>query len=558
MPIKQRLRYDLRTHKNLSDLSLMLLANRGIVEPDEIDEFISETPRVTYDPFLLKDMEAAVSRIIEAVENGEKICIYGDYDADGVTSTAILLLYLSSIGAEKSKLKFYIPSRFDEGYGLNMEAIKRLQSESVDLIITVDCGVISVEEVAYAQEIGMEIIITDHHNVGKELPDCLVINPKQPGCKYPFKDLAGCGIAFKLVQALNDRLEEDQRKKNSLLDLVALGTIADVVPLKDENRTIVKYGLSIMEKMKRPSLNLLRKKLGQKESRVSSENISFGIAPSINAAGRMADATLGVNFLLTSKEEVLREKIDKILHLNSQRKKIQEEVFQTLLKEAERFEDSQIAMLVSRGGHEGVIGIVAGMLKDKLKKPVVVMIESEEEPNILKGSGRSFGKINIYDLFKKNENLFEKFGGHSAACGFQIKKSNLESLRRKTELEMSLLDSSCFEEEDKVEASISVDDASIEFIEELSLLEPFGKDNPNPVFEFTKVLAKDAILLSDGAHIKFKAVDDTGEIDCIFFRQGKEHSYLIDNQGPYTVRGKLSLNCWNNLLSPQMIVEEIL
>lgn len=290
---------------DLDKIILDILICRGIDNAEAIEEFLAVKPKKTYDPFLLKDMKQACEEIVNSVEYNRKICIYGDYDADGVTSVAMLYQFIKSMGGDVS---YYIPERIEEGYGLNKKAIEYIESQGNNLIITVDCGIVSADEVKFANDIGLDVIITDHHTAKSGVPDCIAINPKQQDCSYPFKNLAGCGVAFKLIQAICHREKLDRSLLKQALDLVAIGTIADVVPVVDENRTMIKYGLNQILKAERPGITAIRRQLNQNLEKITGEDISFGIAPVINAAGRMSHADLGVKLLL-SEDTAEAEKI---------------------------------------------------------------------------------------------------------------------------------------------------------------------------------------------------------------------------------------------------------
>lgn len=304
-----------------------LLETRGISSEEEIKEFLSDRPQKTYDPFLLLNMEAGVDLLLSEIKNNAKICIYGDYDADGVTSVCILSHVLSMLTDDYT---YYIPSRFDEGYGLNKEAVRRIYESGVSLIVTVDCGSVSWEEVEYAKALGMKVIVTDHHSIDDVRADCILINPKQQECRYPFKSLAGCGVAFKLAQAILQKAGLPKSAVNDVLDLAAIGTVGDVVSLTDENRTIVKYGLNRINSGSRESLAKLCRAISLKW--VSSENIAFGIAPHINAAGRMAGAAEAVELFTSKDETLIDEKVENLVYYNGQRKKKQEEAYNQGMK----------------------------------------------------------------------------------------------------------------------------------------------------------------------------------------------------------------------------------
>ncbi|MDD3170015.1 MAG: single-stranded-DNA-specific exonuclease RecJ, partial [Eubacteriales bacterium] len=359
-----------------------ILKHRGVTEEADILEFLSEKPSLTYDPFLLKNLEAGVDFLLSAIKQNKKICIYGDYDADGVTSISLLMEILSNL---TENLTYYIPSRFDEGYGLNKDAIELLRSQGTDLILTVDCGSVSYEEVEYGKSLGIDFIITDHHNINDKPADCILINPKQADCSYPFKHLAGCGVAFKLAQGIQRKAGLPKSLLNGVLDLVAIATIGDIVPLIDENRTLTKYGMGIINARRRPGLDRLIKETGLTTEKIKSENIAYIIVPHLNAAGRLLDAKIGVELLLARDEKKITENVAVLIDNNKERKRIQEEAFHKC-KEVIATEHSRdlFYIIAPKGIHEGIAGIVAGKIKDEYGRPAIIVTESAD--GCLKGT----------------------------------------------------------------------------------------------------------------------------------------------------------------------------
>ncbi len=310
--------------EGVSAILQQILAARGIQSETDVREFISDKPKLTFDPFLLKNMDQAADAIIKAAESNKRICIYGDYDADGITSICLMLEFLSHFS---KNLTYYIPSRVEEGYGLNLEAIGLIKNDGVDLIITVDCGSTALSEIAYAKSLGMAVIVTDHHTVGDSPPDCLLINPKQEGCDYPFKDLCGCGVAFKLAQGIQRRSGMDKSVLTGLLDLVAIATIGDIVALLSENRTLVKYGLEVINQGKREGIMRLAKAAEIAASPIKSYQIAYIIVPHLNAAGRMAEAEAGVRLFTAKSSKAIQDAALTLASNNTERKKAQEETY---------------------------------------------------------------------------------------------------------------------------------------------------------------------------------------------------------------------------------------
>ena len=420
-----------------------LLNNRGIETEEDILEFLSDKPQKTYNPFLLPDMEAGVDLILSEIEKQSNIWIYGDYDADGITSTSLMMSVLSHLTDEKL-LNYYIPSRFEEGYGLNKEAIEYIASQGCNLLITVDCGSVSYDEVEYAKALGLKVLVTDHHNITDVMADCLLINPKHPDSKYPFKELSGCGVAFKVAQALQQKSGMPKQVLTEVLDLVAVGTVGDIMPLVDENRTMVKFGLKVLNLARRKGLRKLMEGTSLHIGKISSENISFVIVPHLNASGRIEDASQAVELLLGScSDSRLDEIVNDVIKKNNMRKKLQAELFKQCQAEIDRDDLDDLILIHAEDAHEGIAGIVAGKLKETYYRPSIIVTTTGVDGDELKGTGRSIEGVNLYELLKSQEELFLKFGGHAGACGFSLKKENLPALRQGLEKEMGSKTEEC-------------------------------------------------------------------------------------------------------------------
>ena len=540
--------------KTAREITERILRERGIVSQEDISEFLSDRPQRTYDPFLLLNMEAGVDLLLSEAEAGHRICIYGDYDADGVTSICVLSRILSML---TDNFTYYIPSRFDEGYGLNMDAIAEIRRAGTDLLVTVDCGSVSYDEVEYAKALGMKVIVTDHHNVEDVNSDCILINPKQPGCGYPFKELAGCGVAFKMVQAICRRKGFPKSVINDVLDMTAIGTVGDIVSLIDENRTIVKYGLDRINKGRRKSLKMLTEAISLKT--VTSESIAFGIAPHINAAGRMASAREAAELFLSDDSCLMEERVKRLVALNSKRKKAQEEAYSRCMEMVTG--DERFIVLRTEDIHEGIAGIVAGKIKDTENRPVIIVTPSGE--GCLKGTGRSIENVDIFALLKKHDELFLRFGGHRSACGFLMKEENLPQLRRVLDEEIRSLEEAdpYFMERDiSWEAELAPAEVTVELARELERLQPFGKDNPRPLFMMDGVILQQVRFMGEGeTHAAFKAVDADGRMaECILFRKAQEEKEALTSGRSVDLVGTVSLKEWMGRESAQFIVEEIM
>lgn len=536
-----------------------LLEKRGIEGKAEIAEFLSSRPKKTYDPFLLRHMEEGVDLLLETFDRGDMICIYGDYDADGVTSVCILKTVLSRLTHED--IPYYIPSRFDEGYGLNKEAIQRMANMGAKLIITVDCGSSSHEEVEFAKKLGMDVIVTDHHHVGETVPPCILINPKQEGCSYPFKDLAGCGVAFKLAQAIVRERRLEKKVLNSCLDLVAIGTIGDIVPLLDENRTMVKYGLEMINQRSRAGLRVLIEKVFSKKEKLNSEDVAYSIVPHINAAGRMDQGSIGVEMLLCGEEEKCENLAMQLVEYNDERKRIQRETTEECLRLVdEQCSDSPFPIVKAANAHEGIIGIVAGKLKDELERPVAIVTPSGD---ILKGSARSIPGIDVFHLMDAHRDLMEKLGGHQGACGFSIREENLDLLRRNLRDDILQMQADAWPEEllqeNMFDMVLAEEEITIELARAIEGMEPFGEQNPRPTFLVEGIrLSRQKKLGETGSHCRFTANFPGGsQMECILFGQGDKYEALIFGKHPLDMRGKLKVSRWQGVEEIQMTVEEL-
>ena len=530
---------------NLQPRVRELLYNRGICSEEDIAEFLSDKPQKTYDPFLLLNMEAGVDLILSTIENDEKICIYGDYDADGITSTSVLMEVLSHL---TKNLSYYIPKRFDEGYGLNKEALDKIKHAGVDLVITVDCGSVSVDEVEHAKEIGLKILVTDHHTVVDKVADCLVINPMQPGCPYPFKHLAGVGVAFKLAQALAAEAGLPKSVVNRTLDLVGIGTIGDIVPLVDENRTLAKYGIRAVNVTKRQGLEALIEGVGLHKGSIASENVSFVIVPHLNASGRMEDAKIAANLMMTKNEERIQNGVEKLMTYNQERKRIQGETYEQCKEIVDAKYLNDLFLVVDlEDAHEGITGIVAGKLKETYNKPSIIVTPTAD--GCLKGTGRSVEGVNIYNMLKENEEMFERFGGHKAACGFTMKKENLETLRENLNRQMKALiaeEPELLDESLKADMVLGAEDVCLQLVEDIKRLEPFGCDNPKPLVEVSVRPTNLRRMGAQNQFTKFSGILENGrELQCVIFRNAEEYDEILQKGENLSIIGTLGSQSWN-------------
>lgn len=542
----------------INPIIIELLKKRGISEETEMLEFLSDKPKKTYDPFLLHDLEAGVDLILSAINEKKKICIYGDYDADGITSVSILLQFLSNFDVD---VTYYIPSRFDEGYGLNKEALSKIKERGIELVVTVDCGSVSYEEVEHAKRLGIDIMITDHHSITDTVADCIVINPKHPECKYPFKYLAGCGVAFKLAQGIQRKAGLPKRAVNELLDLVAIGTIGDIVPLIDENRTLVKYGMNVIKEGHRKGLVKLIEDISLNVEKIKSDNIAFGVVPHLNAAGRMLDAKIGVELLKCQEQEQLQSIVEELISNNRQRKKVQEDTFAECEKIIlEHHLEDMFYIVNCPNAHEGISGIVAGKLKDKYNKPTIILTPTGED--YLKGTGRSIKSINLYNILKDQEKLYERFGGHAGACGLLMKAENLSAFREgicASIHKMLEINPDIFEDNTEIDLFLKGKDLTFDLIHELERLAPFGNCNEKPYVALPDITMKNLQYMgNEGKHVRFSAYcNDSSVIQCVLFNKADELKGKLTSQKLVTLLGSPDISEWNGTKKIQFLVNDI-
>lgn len=526
---------------NLSNLVAKILSNRNILgremQEDDIKKFLNPTRDDFYDPFLLPDMEQAVERIEQAIKNNEKILIYGDYDADGITSTTILIKFFKEIGVEVDK---YIPNRLEEGYGINNKALEEIKNRGIDLIITVDTGITANDQVKYANELGLDLIITDHHEPSDEIPKAVaVIDAKRKNNQYPFNQLAGCGIAFKLTQAISIKRKLDPSKYLKNLDIVSIGTISDLVPLVDENRVIVKLGLMLVKQTKNIGLRKLLLKSQLKE--VDSTSISFGITPRINAAGRLGNQYDALNLFIT--EDVKEaERLSEVLNsYNIERQKIGNKIYEEAISQL-KDEEKNCIILGKEDWHHGVIGIVSSKITEKFNKPSILLCF---EDNIAKGSGRSVPGFDLYKAISSTKEYLLGFGGHTMACGLSLTVENFERFKKEiTKYIDENLDISKLEKEIYIDEILTIDDLDIEEIKELKSLEPFGEENPEPIIMYENVEINGIRTLSENKHLKLSLKKNDKIIDAIGFNLGElAEKYKIGDT--IDIVGNIEINSFN-------------
>ena len=535
---------------NLSKLVSSILISRQITSKEDIRKFLNPTREDFHNPFLMPDMEKAVERILKAIETQEKTIIYGDYDVDGITSITVLKKFLEERGLQVGQ---YIPNRLNEGYGLNKEAVKKIAEQGYKLIITVDCGISCIEEIKYAMELGLEVIVTDHHEPGEELPDCLaVVDAKRKDNEYPFNQLAGVGVVFKLIQALSIKLNLDSKEYLKYLDIVCVGTISDIVPLVDENRVITKLGLKLVPISKNVGLRTLLASTGYTE--VNSTTISFGIAPRINACGRMGEEVQALNLFLTNDLQEAKKIAEKLNQYNIDRPQTEKQIFKPAIEQIEKSETQKPCIVLGQEWwHHGIIGIVASKVTDIYFKPsILICFEGEEG----KGSGRSIPGFNLHDAVMNCNTYVEKFGGHSMAIGINVKRENFEKFKKEFETYAQNSHISDIIPIVNVDREVDIRRINIQDIKDLKLLEPFGEANKMPLFLIRNLKVLAIRTLSNGKHLKLKLGIDNYIIDAIGFNMGDiAEKYLIGDK--VDVVGSLEINDFGGNENMQINLKDI-
>ena len=480
-------------------------ARQAFLQPDYM--------AVKHDPFLLPDMKKAVARLKRAREQGEKIVIYGDYDIDGLSATALLLDAFGKFGFED--VDAFIPNRFVEGYGMTMGAVDKVRDMGADLIVTVDTGSLCHAEIAYAASLGIDTVVTDHHNVAETPPPSVAaVNPKFPGHTYPFRDLCGAGVAFKLVQALQTELDElPDGYEKWLLDLVALGTVCDIVTLADENRANVYWGLEVLKKQQRPGLKALMAVAGIEPEQVNARHLGFGLGPRMNAAGRLETAQHALDMLVAHDGLAALEASEKLEELNVKRRGIQDAIFEEACVQAEQLADDRVLVVSSDGWNHGVIGIVASKLVEKYKKPVFIIGERGEEAT---GSARSFGDFSAADAVRAADDIIIKGGGHGAAAGVTLETEKIGDFRQRVNEFYDSLQLTNQERYLLPRADVEIDDFSEideELVANLAKMEPFGNGNPEPVLKITRASVLSMRRMgADGQHVKLALRDKNSKV----------------------------------------------
>ena len=544
---------EIKEKYGLSELLANILVGRNIIEENQIKVFLEPTRNDFYDPFLLPDMEIAVPRIINAIENKEKIVIYGDYDVDGITSISVLKKFLEDRGLEVSE---HIPNRLDEGYGLNKEAIDEINKSGCKLMITVDCGISGLEEVEYANSLGIETIITDHHEPLDELPKAIaVIDAKIKTNKYPFNQLAGVGVVFKLIQAISIKLGLDEKEYLKYLDLVCIGTISDIVPLVDENRVIAKLGLKLVEVTRNIGLRTLLDSIGYKK--INSMSVSFGIAPRINACGRMGHADEALKLFLTNDKTEAIRLTQKLNDYNKERQDIEKNIFEEALNKIneENIEEKSAIVLGGDHWHHGVIGIVASKITDMYFKPSILICF---EGNKGKGSGRSIPGFDLHKALCETSQYLEKYGGHAMAVGLSLSKEKFEDFKKVFQEYADSKDINEIVPIINIDKLITEKELNLEAVRDLEKLEPFGEANKCPLIAYKNLRIDSIRVLTEGKHMKLTLKTEKNNIiTAMGFNMGyRAEEYLIGDK--VDIVGTLEINAFNGNENIQFNLKDIM
>ena len=537
---------------NINKLLATILVNKGIVDKEKVEVFLNPSRNNFHNPIEMPDMEVALERIIKAIKSNEKTIIYGDYDVDGITSTTVLKNFLEERGLT---VDWYIPNRLNEGYGLNNTAIEKIAKQGYKLMITVDCGISAIEEIDYGNKLGIDTIITDHHEPGEELPNAIaVVDAKRKDNKYPCRDLAGVGVVFKLIQAIGKKLKLEEKEYLKYLDIVCVGTISDIVPLIDENRVIAKLGLKLVEQTRNTGLKSLVYASGYKK--IDSTTVSFGIAPRINASGRMGHQEDALKLFLAKDFQEATNLTQKLNEYNTKRQEIEREIYNEALKkiENENLANGSVIVVDGNGWHHGVIGIVASKISELYFKPCILL---SFDDNIGKGSGRSIPGFDLHDALIHCSNTLDKFGGHAMAVGVTVERSKLQDFRESFEKYAVEKNIKEIVPIINIDAEFNLSEVKKEDVESLKILEPFGEGNKMPLFAFKNLKINSIRALTEGKHIKLTLQDNNYMINAIGFNMGElADEYRLGDK--VDVVGVLEINTFNGVDSIQINLKDIM
>ncbi len=560
--LQNKLKQDL----DVSAITAQLLINRGISNSVEGKNFLTSTLDNLHSPYLLKDIEKAIKRISKAVKRGEKIMVWGDYDVDGISAVALLALGLSQSGAN---VTHYLPNRLREGYGLNKRGVHQAKKEGVSLLITVDCGISAIEEVGYLNELGIDVIIVDHHHPRGSLPCAFaIINPLQKDCYYPYKHLSGVGLAFKLIQAFNSHQDGSSptgdistrglsEQLQVFLDLVTLGTVCDVVPITGENRSLVKYGLKRLSPPERKGLSALVEVAGLIDREINTTHVGYILGPRMNASGRLGSPLDSLKLLLTSCPEEAARLSYTLNENNRQRQRLERDALCEALDRIEKeinFKYHRVIVLASRTWHPGVIGIVASRIAERFHRPTIIVAL---EKDLGRGSGRSIRNFHLFDALTQCEQYLQEYGGHSSACGITLRKQDIPKF---TEV-LNMIASEILKPEDliptlEIDSEIPLHCLSEGLIAEIEKLSPYGSANPRPLFCSRNLKLKSEPVVFGKNHLKMWVSDGRITCEAIGFRKGELYS-LISQGESFDLAYHPSINNWQGMQTIQLEIEDL-
>ncbi|WP_234568129.1 single-stranded-DNA-specific exonuclease RecJ [Rhodohalobacter sp. 614A] len=550
--------YDVQQSLNIPPEIACLLNIRGISTYEQAKSFFRPEKESLHDPFLMKDMEAAACRLSKAIRNHERVVIYGDYDVDGTTAVSLFYTFLKSFGLD---VDYYIPHRFKEGYGINPDGIQYALENNADLIVSVDCGITAIEEAKYAKEKGIDLIICDHHTVGDEIPDAVaVLDPKRLDCNYPFDGLSGAGVGFKLVQGTTQKLGLPKQLPNKFLDLVAISIASDIVPIIDENRVLMRRGLTLINTQPRVGIKALLDRIRIPEGSVTTSSIVFSIGPRINAAGRMGDATTAVELMIAEDGVSANQYAKELESINNMRKDTDSETMEQAIEMLEtQFNLDNLSAMVLHNPewHLGVIGIVASRLVDAHYRPAIMLSTVEGK---IKGSARSIKGFNIYDALKECEDLLEQFGGHEFAAGLTMNMENLDEFRRRiNKIAGTNLSDKDFTPELEISCNLNLEKIDMKFWKLLTQFEPFGPGNMRPIFVSKDVCIEGVPTIVGNGHLKMKVRQGNSPVfDCIGFNMHAFEPRLRNcNSAQIDIAYVLEENNWNGRRTIQMRLKDI-
>jgi len=546
---------------NIHPVLAQLLVQRGINTFDEAKHFFRPSLNDLHDPFLMKDMDKAVDRISNAILNKEKILVYGDYDVDGTTAVSLVYTFLHN---QYVNVEYYIPDRYKEGYGISLQGIDYAKENGCNLIIALDCGIKSIDKIEYANTLGVDFIICDHHRPGSELPNAVaVLDPKRADCDYPYKELSGCGVGFKLIQAIAQQKGIVFEDLTQYLDLVAVSIAADIVPITGENRILAYYGLKLLNENPRPGFKAILELSNFKKDEITVNDVVFLIAPRINAAGRIESGKSAVELLVSKNDNVAGLLGDGINEHNLKRKDLDASITEHALQLIEESEDHKFrksTVLYNSAWHKGVIGIVASRLTEKYYRPTIVLTKSNDENNMVSGSARSVKDFDVYNAIESCSDLLEQFGGHMYAAGLTMKEENVEEfIQRFEEVVSSTIEDRMLVREVEIDAELNLNDINQKFFNILKQFAPFGPGNMSPIFKSSNVRDNGRGKVVGNNHLKLTLVqhdDYQSTFDGIAFQLGHHHPQ-VEQQDAFEIVYHIEENNFNNRTTLQLNIKDL-